>query len=348
MPSSTSSSNSRIPKGNWWHIWILAILLATANVTCWETYFRIQGFEPEGILDSPDIWVRERIRASKFGDKAVILVGASRIQLGIDTTELRNVTGRPVIQLAIDGSPFMPVLANLAVDRNIRGLIIVSAEANTINVDFNRKKVNTRIERYNREITGSEQHTISHRIEDSLSRLFMGFQFAAPKPQHIFRSMIHGRKILPKYIITLPDRSRRADYQKVNINEAYQYRLERHKGAGNVELIHRTNFRESIDKLEGMVRKIQARGGRVVFVRFPTGRGIWEIDQIRYPREKYWDKFASATTAMTIHFSDYPSLSTYKLPDGSHLDYRDTTVFTKALAELIIQSSKESETKNIK
>ncbi len=72
-----------------------------------------------------------------------------------------------------------------------------------------------------------------------------------------------------------------------------------------------------------MVRRIQSRGGRVVFVRFPTSGEHWQIDQLKYPKSEFWDLIGGSTVAQTIHFVDHPALRQFELPDTSHLDFSD-------------------------
>ena len=87
--------------------------------------------------------------------------------------------------------------------------------------------------------------------------------------------------------------------------------------------------------IEGWIDEIQSRGGRVAFVRFPTSRSHWSVDEEHYPRERYWDRFAARTSAVAIHFRDDPKLSALALPDSSHLDHGDTPEFTEQLVELL-------------
>ena len=88
-------------------------------------------------------------------------------------------------------------------------------------------------------------------------------------------------------------------------------------------------------RLEALVRKIEDRGGDVVFVTFPTTRRIWEMDEALYPKRLFWDELVRRTSARTIHFAEHESLSRFDLPDGVHLDYRDAPAFTEGLSLLV-------------
>ena len=94
-----------------------------------------------------------------------------------------------------------------------------------------------------------------------------------------------------------------------------------------------------VNYVDALVRRIQARGGKVVFVCFPIGGKLWEINERSYPKKDYWDFLASHASGTWIHFSDYPTLSAYNLPDWSHLDADGRSKFTKALTDILLKGT---------
>jgi hypothetical protein len=90
-----------------------------------------------------------------------------------------------------------------------------------------------------------------------------------------------------------------------------------------------------------MVRRIRRRGGEVIFVRFPSSKKIWEIDDTRYPMDVYWNCFAAQSSARTIHFADFEELADFDLPDGVHIDASDQTRFTEVLSRLLFDQSRQ-------
>ena len=95
---------------------LAAVLMSRARIAMMEAVLSLRGFRPTAVDDEPT-WILQRHRASTLGPRALILVGASRIQIGIDIDALRDVTGLEPVQLAIDGSSFTLVLKELAADR---------------------------------------------------------------------------------------------------------------------------------------------------------------------------------------------------------------------------------------
>lgn len=346
MPSSISSSNAneRLPRGNWLTTWLITLAIVVSTTLGWEGYCRMIGFTPAGVADTPELWAQVRKRASVQGNDAVILVGASRIQLGINTEIMSRYTPTRPAQLAIDGSALMPVLENLAADERITGTVIVDMEVEKISSRLTNKRTENIVQYYENHKQarpyGALQN-IEEFLQNQLNRWF-AFRITGANPQTLLARTLTGnnKPIAGDYLVTLPDRSRQADYNKASPSGMYQSLLKNHLGSDALEHVQPADwpdFTAEAQHLESLVQRIKQRGGRVVFVRFPTDKGIWQIDEKRYPRAQYWDKLAAITSAETIHFKDYPELSRYHLPDGSHLDYRDAIPFTDTLSRLIFQ-----------
>jgi hypothetical protein len=69
----------------------------------------------------------------------------------------------------------------------------------------------------------------------------------------------------------------------------------------------------------------------------PTSGEMWELGALLYPRERFWNEFVTRTAASTIHFADHDSLSSFELPDLSHIRGDDRNRFTNALMDLLVQ-----------
>jgi hypothetical protein len=78
------------------------------------------------------------------------------------------------------------------------------------------------------------------------------------------------------------------------------------------------------------VKKIRARGGQVVFVRFPHTGPLKELEDNANPRSGVWTRLMQETGAPNIYYSDHPELM-FDCPEWSHLSGPDTTEFTKRL-----------------
>lgn len=79
------------------------------------------------------------------------------------------------------------------------------------------------------------------------------------------------------------------------------------------------------------VRAIQARGGQVLYLKFPACEKVQAFWDRWYPRATFWDALSSRTRAKTLHFADAPGVFPLACPDTSHIDERDKARVTRAL-----------------
>ena len=79
------------------------------------------------------------------------------------------------------------------------------------------------------------------------------------------------------------------------------------------------------------VEKLRARGGKIVFVRFPVAGGLKTLEDQTTPRGQTWDRLIKATGAPGIYYEDFPELSGFNCPEWSHLSAGDSVEFSKRL-----------------
>ena len=355
MPSSVSSSSRRIPQGHWLAALAAALVILVLVVGAMEFRLAARGFEPT-IVDSPGRWIEQRARASALGEHALILLGNSRMQLDLDTASIRSETRMTPVQLAIDGSSFVPILAGLAKDPSIRGTVLIQYTDPPIAAGAIHDAAEEMQAAYD------DAHIRIH-LDYATSEAFltdalhshMRSYADGTRPITALLDRILATRPTPQYLVTLPDRSRAADYRKVTMPGWYFGRVIKNLGTEvrqpgmtddelDTELQRRitaivpekaAHFDQGVDRIDAMVDAIQRRGGRVVFVVFPTSGLVRATDDARYPRARFWDRFVAHTTATTLHFDDAPGLRTFTCPDGSHLDMRDKARFTTALVKAI-------------
>jgi hypothetical protein len=89
-----------------------------------------------------------------------------------------------------------------------------------------------------------------------------------------------------------------------------------------------------LQKTKTNVEKIRSRGGKVVFVRFPSTGGLRQLENKITPRAAYWDRVLEVTRAPGIHFEDYAELKDFDCPEWSHLTKKDATKFTSLLVPI--------------
>jgi len=354
VPSSTSSYRLATLDGRWLAPLSIALLLATGFVAWMEWRLADKGFVATAI-DSEALWMKERTRATRLGSQGLIIVGASRIQLGVDLPTLREATGLEPVQLAIDGSGYLPILEGLARDPTISGTVLVdyydspepaSPVADT--ADMFQKHYDARATESPLPDFAASEARLGDIVHSKLRSYADG---ARPVTSLLMRVLPSGET--PQYLVTLPDRSRIADYDRVPMPRFYLNRVARNFGlpppspdlddatlkaqlAAYVETLtpQQAPYNDRrYRRILAATHRIEARGGRVLFFVMPTSKMVWRGSQLQFPRDRFYDPFAAAAAPRAHHWHDNPGMRGFVTPDGSHLDKRDRVAFTRILVE---------------
>ena len=332
-----NSSHARAPAGNWGGTLVIFVLGFVVLFMGLEFFWRSEG-HVSNINDSQNLWAQQRdlIRQNTGNPKTIVLIGASRIQLGIDTQWFRKqYPDRPLVNLAIDGATASAVLRDLAMDKNFNGLLIASMKASGFGHD-EWDLSQPYVDRYHKDYKPSLDRKFNTILSAWLQQNFISLQHNLSL-RSLLKAVIKGDLPEPFYIRTYPDRARAADYTMLpDIEEHRAKRLERMKIAATSKPPQTVDsWKKDLKTVHGWVEKIQSRGGKVVFVRFPTSGMHWDMDDMLYPRAQYWDHIYALTGAQTIHFQDVSGMSDFNLPDTSHLDQKDRQTFTALLMDKI-------------
>ncbi len=326
-----TASFHRLPHGPTVPIWGLALVLAVAGLCGLETTWRAIGIEA-CVRDDFALWCVQRDRASAAAERGVVLLGASRMQSDVVPEAFREgCPGALVAQLALDGRLPLAALHDMALDTRVTGTVLCSITPQALlpeswphqepYVDYYRHQWNP-YRRYLRTV-----HTL---LQRHLCILLPEFQL-----QRVFWQLVRGQT--PKQVIlTRASRQREMHYGRLyDLNAYAQSRLERTRRyyEGLDYEAGPEVWRGYIARVREDVRQIQARGGRIAFLRLPTSGSIRALDEQYFPRAKYWDLFAATVGAPAIHFEDVPALASFDCPEGSHLEYPDALAFTAALVE---------------
>jgi hypothetical protein len=324
--SSTSNSKIEVLRGNWLRTWAIALSLLFVLLFLWEGAWRARGFVPM-MADSPALWanVRRQVKPD-----SVVIIGSSRSAVGIDPRLYEQLTGKKTLQLSITAASPLPVLKHFAADESFKGTIICELVENAILIGYDEP----RSQMY---INESKNESLVRLLEfraDSFLQQHLVSAMPELNPYQVLKSVFSGELPHPPHVYMYPDRTRLSDFSKVDVQKVIANGL---KGVTNLGQgrFSKTLFMEMAAKMEEDVRRIQSRGGRVVFVRMPTSGVQWSHTEVVAPKVEFWDAFAAQTSAITIHFKDYPELADIDCPDYSHIDKRDVPRFTTALAKII-------------
>jgi len=329
VPSSTSNSNphERAPQRRWVLLGVSSLLLAAILLVATETFWRARGFQPS-FTDDEALWSYHRARVTAKPQTLVIL-GASRSQAGFSQDEFRNRYPQwDLVQLSVSGQSPLAALADLAADPSFRGVVLCSVTAGALQ-QRNREDQQPYVDYYH-------QQSPSERREIGLQRWVKG-ALVSTHPQVSLASV--SQRVLrgdglprPAVFETAFDRSNRIRYEDLDMEAYRAQRVARvEERRATMEREGPEEWRESVRIVDGWVRTIEARGGKVLFIRYPTTGDHWALDERDFPRANYWDVFATTCAGIQLHFQDVLALRGFECPDTSHLDTRDVPRFTAAL-----------------
>src|SRR6266550_1482698 len=370
MPSSTSNVNRKlrlprlffakpseitprdyerpIPPVPWRGITVVVVLIVIGATSAWEFYCRSIGYGPT-LNDNEDLWTMTRRRVKP---ESVVIVGDSRAWFDLDLDELQKGLGKRPIQLAMGGSCAYPVLADLVRDENFHGTIICSVvprlfvappgvppmeRAEKVVRRFHTQTPAQRASQYlamplEEHVAFLKQEELT--LDELLKRL--------PIPN---RPNAQVQPRLPPYFGTL-DRERRSRMieecarpgselakmtQKIWIPlftppppPAYIPEKEFAKTMGQA-------INQRFNDIAAAVQKLRARGGKIVFVRFPYSGELKQLEDRETPRIGIWDRVLKDTGAPGIYYEDFPDLAGFNCPEWSHLSAGDSVEFSKRL-----------------
>jgi hypothetical protein len=352
MPLSTSSFKRALPARTAAKRLLLGLIVGGLLMVVAENWIRLAGGVPN-VRDTAELWASQRARASALGDEALVLIGSSRIQLGMDLKAIEHQTGKKAVQLAIDGSAFLDVLDHLADDPTVRGTVLISSGLRKLSSNQENERPRQWIGFYDREYRHLWSPAIEQRFKTALQSTSALYANIIPLDA-LGPLLLNKGRIVDPYLKTLPSRERNADYLKVKMPEFYVNRVRRHLGhdlpAGSYKNLdefgrevlrvadaHRpatTPGPENFVRIENALAKLKGRGVKVAIVHFPASGLVRAIDEIRYPKHR-WDQVTRVLSATVIDYRDYPQLQ-FRLVDGAHLDMRQKGEFTRRLAAILI------------
>ena len=324
---------------------ILTLILLAITILSWELYLRKKGFETS-YYDDPALWAHTRDMVYEAADKATVFIGSSRIKFDLDIHTWESITGNHAIQLACVGSNPIPLLEDLANDKNFKGRLVVDVTEglffSSAPQNLSRPVENMK---YFKERTPAQ--TASFYINRFLESKFVFLD----KEWHSLNAQLEQLDIKDRQGVYnfrgFPSGFGRVNFdrQEYMTDQFSTDTIEQNK----VKAIWDT-FRQmskdppasggKLDTIMNTVKlavdKIKARGGDVLFVRTPSSGPYYSMGESKaFPREKYWDRILATTNCPGIHFKDYPAIADLTCPEFSHLSKADATVFTKHFINIL-------------
>src|SRR6266852_3601292 len=337
-----------IPQVPWRGMTVVVVLVVIGAASAWEFYCRSIGYGPT-LNDNEDLWTSTRRRVKP---ESIVIVGDSRGWYDVDLDELQKGLGKRPVQLAMGGGCAYPVLADLANDESFHGTIIRSVVPRL----FVAPPGTPPMERGEKAVRRSHTQTPAQRASQYLAMPLEEYVAFLKQEELTLDDLLKRLPIpnrpyaqvpprLPPYFGTI-DRERRARM----IKECARPGSELARTIQQIWIplftppppptyISKEQFMAKIGEAIGgrfrdtaaAIEKIRARGGKIVFVRFPHSGGLKELEDRETPRVKTWDPLLKMTGAPGIYYSDFPELSGFTCPEWSHLSAGDSVEFSKRL-----------------
>ena len=333
MRSSTSSFDREIPGRPWGRIGFAVALATLVFLVSWELYWRSQGYVPS-YNDTPQLWASQRQRLVSEGKTATVLAGASRVLFDIDSEVWTEELGEKPIYLGICGGSARPVLEDLAGEEHFSGTLVCGVMPGLFfslgppyfnGMDF--------VNYYHRKWSPASKLSfwVARPLESNLAFLNKDLlSFDGLITQWLTKNDPNATP--PIQVSTI--RADRRNLMLPQLESDPQFR-ERIRKVYKIMLGYgRTPPEPMIQKMLGLVKdstdRIRARGGKILFVRFPSTDYYREVENEKWPRAQFWDRLLEVTGVPGIHFEDYPELTGFECPEWSHLKPEDAMKFTKA------------------
>ena len=130
----------------------VAAIFAIVALTCWEFYWRAQGYHPE-LEDNKALWAVQRGKVNYASSKDIVLLGDSRMLFDLQLDAWEKETGIRPIQLASAGTTPLPAFHDLVENTDFSGTVLLSVHpgiffSSTDETAFLWRRIKVRIDHY--------------------------------------------------------------------------------------------------------------------------------------------------------------------------------------------------------
>jgi hypothetical protein len=334
MHSSTSNSDLVVSR-RWGPAWVIGVMLAGALVGYVEWHWRVRGYAPN-IRDSAQLWSIERDRVDHSKKTPFVMLGASRIEFAVDMTTLKQLLPKyEPIMLAQNAHYPLAVLRDLADDENFHGVVLCDIEPRGLYKMYTDLQ-QPLVDYYHRQ--WSPAWRVHRLLLNEWQRIAVVANPDLGPVAIVKRKLAHEWPQPPDYMRFYTDRSGDLDYQKTDVDAARRHfaqLIANRNGDLGADVAPEQWLADLSDVIE-WTRRIDARGGRVIFYQSPTSGQVRDVERVMHPTHLYWDRVAAAVPASLDGLSD-PALSAFVEPDYSHLDFREKPAYTRTLVDALVQ-----------
>lgn len=322
---------------------MLTIVLCT--IVSREIFLRKKGADIS-YDDGPALWAHARARVYEPASKATVFIGSSRIKYDLDIPTWEAATHTKAIQLACVGSTPLPVLTDLANDPQFKGRLVIDVTEILFfsgNPFFGDRP--TKGLKYYKDLTLAQRAglQLDKAIESQL--VFLDKENYSLNAELDKLGIPNRPGFFAMPLFPMEFERVKFDRQSYMTDKMVQDTNIQNRVMGVWDFLGNA-MRSAPPTPEAAIKgifmtvktavdKIQARGGKVIFTRTPSGGRFLFGEKMGFPREKYWDKLLTLTGCTGIYFSDYPALAQLVCPENSHLTPAGAVVYTKTIVDIL-------------
>jgi hypothetical protein len=326
----------------WGWIFVQSFLIALFFLAGLEGVWRFHGFQPH-ISNSYELWADAMQRAINNRQQTIAFIGASRSMQNIHIPTLRSQLPNYIpVQLGLSmGSP-IPTMKFLAESSKFNGTLVVDVMPSKFFVrptDVDKSRADYRYI----SIFQSQQNDELRLSKPWINRWERELKFFLQQNIAILSGYATPKKFVDKLILRRPvrvpfywvtrDRMQIMDYSRIDVEKFRDSRPELHSRGLPLDT---EELLKLIERVSGWTEQIQKRGGRVIFIRYPTQGAVRAIEVERFPDSHYWDIFATYCNAKTIDTNRYHKLNCFQKTDDDHIDSEEAPLFTTRIIEYIL------------
>jgi len=318
-----------------------ALILAGVLLIPYEQYWLKAEHYPRTFdIESLDMWADQRERINDLDEQDVVILGSSRAHFDLNIHLWDSLTGRRPIQLAYPGSsPYFPI-EEVVRNSKFKGLLVIGVAPGLFfsgEKSWGANRGKAVVDRYHdRTLAQIFNQRIYHYIDPRFSFVDEGLSLKNLRDRLPFpnRDSINSPDIWPPMV-------RMDEYRNIRMLPIMEQDTVFQRRQKDIWFNPKPKNRFADQKEEIMkhyldlVHEFQERGGRVVFLRAPITGYYVDTEYKLYPRAEYWDSLVSGCGCTGYHYADYPETANMEPPEWSHLNRKDSDLYTRKIIQLL-------------
>jgi hypothetical protein len=317
----------------WKRLWAFAILVTAMCIVGLEATLRIYGCHPS-VRDSAALRQLHWNRVRDNDGRLIVAIGNSRIRTALSASEIENQLPRyRFVQLGSSGieSP-IPILRQLANRPSFRGVVLCDLLPPHLLPELAGKSVVPTS-------SPTRMQLWDTCVNSYIAQRLIAFG-GALSCRSLLADGLAGTRLHKGAALTVSaDRSMNFHVQEATDSELNRLRdggfseYESHyRNLGRMKL---TQLAPLVKAIEGDVNRIEAHGGRVVFLRLPSSGRRLQLEQYFHREPESWEMIARNVRCLCLTYQEIAasngSREYYDCPDESHLAPQDARRFTRDL-----------------